>query len=727
MPGNAKSHDACRADICCICELKASSMVEVKPGVTLDRIKRHYPKFDLTNQKQPKGICARDRKLLIEIEQGKKKKEVLPTPTFYDSNLDFGGLTGRQLQDKTDCWCSLICSKVRSAQGGTLGNTANEKPYSIGRPGPPPRPKSDPLCFDCLAPKAVGKPHRCNLSMFRKNADELLSARDPAGREMLAAKVYREKAAAAPTGSNIELKTGGGKTVTIPGRPSTSKAPYAGQPIPAEEVRKLATACNLSNNQLDRFGTGIRALSGRHAFEPYTASKVRWMDRTLDSFYKTKRVKVHPSNPNEEGQDENGMVWRTLFYCDEVPDLADYIEDKRGYHSQTETFKKVGFDFGGTWLKLCLNLEKIQDALASPSRKSRRSSYSDGVLPKLFKDSGVKKLIPLAMIQHCKESYENLATIVNEVGLNRIDYTPAFDMKLGLTFMGMGTAASTCPCLWCELPKKLFSNPTFLFKGGTLRTLKDIQDQAEAYLAACQAHKGARKLSSAEFKSCEKYPLFEPDVPDRVALLHKFIVEMIPPMELHMLLGLGNDLFKVLEATMEALNMGESLKRWLKMIGAEQSHYFGGQFNGNNVENVLRGVNSLRNLLSRDLKKSQKLQDILKAMETLEAVKHCCFGQDLDPRFEKEIQLLGKLWLRIGMSVTPKAHALFVHVSQFLHFKNPQTGPKRGLGYWSEQASESVHHDFERHWQQGYKRPLDSPDYDLKALQCISTYAARHI
>ena len=45
----------------------------------------------------------------------------------------------------------------------------------------------------------------------------------------------------------------------------------------------------------------------------------------------------------------------------------------------------------------------------------------------------------------------------------------------------------------------------------------------------------------------------------------------------------------------------------------------------------------------------------------------------------------------------------------------------------TEQASESVHSDFEQFWEQGFKRQLGSPDYQLKALQCISTYAARHI
>ena len=101
----------------------------------------------------------------------------------------------------------------------------------------------------------------------------------------------------------------------------------------------------------------------------------------------------------------------------------------------------------------------------------------------------------------------------------------------------------------------------------------------------------------------------------------------------------------------------------------------------------------------------------------------------LNDGFERDIKVLGELWVKAGLSVTPKAHALFAHVTQFLNFNNPQEGqgPRRGLGFWSEQASESVHHDFEVFWQRGYKRQVDSPDYMQKSLECISTYAARHV
>ena len=63
-----------------------------------------------------------------------------------------------------------------------------------------------------------------------------------------------------------------------------------------------------------------------------------------------------------------------------------------------------------------------------------------------------------------------------------------------------------------------------------------------------------------------------------------------------------------------------------------------------------------------------------------------------------------------------------MHIVQFLdmhsHFK-------KGLGWWSEQASESVHADFEKLWLR-YKRNMNHPEYRRQLFKCCVTYNARH-
>ena len=67
-------------------------------------------------------------------------------------------------------------------------------------------------------------------------------------------------------------------------------------------------------------------------------------------------------------------------------------------------------------------------------------------------------------------------------------------------------------------------------------------------------------------------------------------------------------------------------------------------------------------------------------------------------------------------NITPKAHVLFAHVKIFLDFKsNKSTGPKKGLGYWSDHTTESLHHSFESFWKsRSPKRQLGHPDYNEK-------------
>ena len=61
-----------------------------------------------------------------------------------------------------------------------------------------------------------------------------------------------------------------------------------------------------------------------------------------------------------------------------------------------------------------------------------------------------------------------------------------------------------------------------------------------------------------------------------------------------------------------------------------------------------------------------------------------CFGQELDTDFKACIKDFEEFYRSLGISVTPKVHSVFEHVSQFLEMK----GLKTGLGAWSEQAME---------------------------------------
>jgi hypothetical protein len=71
---------------------------------------------------------------------------------------------------------------------------------------------------------------------------------------------------------------------------------------------------------------------------------------------------------------------------------------------------------------------------------------------------------------------------------------------------------------------------------------------------------------------------------------------------------------------------------------------------------------------------------------------HGCYSYNLSPTYKVEIEAFRTAYLRLGISVTPKIHIIFVHLSQFIEETSIAADGKRsGLGLYSEQAGEALH------------------------------------
>ena len=736
MPKSALTHNQCRRSVCTFCSCKTGKKAPVisddPNSVLLQRVRLICPDFDPSDQTVAIGLCFFCYKLLSKIAAEKLDKSKLPSP------VDLSVEDCENLADLTDHQCQ-ICTIAKSNNVGKVGNTVRTDIH------PPKKPSKtvENRCSSCFQVVGQGIPHpsNCGATALKKNLEKVMPEKV---KEIITCDTIRDRAASLPSSSKIQLRTGGGgKKMSIPHpRTTRSRAKSAETPISAEDWRQVMTAANLTNNEGNSVASGIRSLKGRKTFVPDLSQKISDLDKELQPFFKCTSIEIDSSLKDEQLE---GKVSRPLFYCDDIPSLIQFLLKKRGHSSRTKYFAKIGIDKGGTWLKVCLNLEKAFDEFSSPRKKSRktrsekaadesssprrksrksRSKYKDGPNARKFKDSGVKKLIPLAFIEDAKESYDNLEKIIELCGLNSINWTPAFDMKLGLTLLGLGTAASKHPCLFCTMAKDEFSNPDTICTGGELRDFASIEENANAYQAAAKAHKGKAKLSSKNFANAEHKSLFDPDELDE----NTIVVHVVPPFELHILLGLANDLFDHLHTAMDGLGVLDILLSFLAPLGLKRSEHFGGQFNGNQSIKLLQSLHLLRKALKGHSSELSLIEPILEAMECLDSVRVSCFGQSLDPDFKLKIRKLADLWLKLGISVTPKCHVLFVHVAQFLDFQNNGCTELRGLGYWSEQASESVHSDFEKLWVgSSYKRKKHHEDYEKFALKCIVTYASRHV
>ena len=378
---------------------------------------------------------------------------------------------------------------------------------------------------------------------------------------------------------------------------------------------------------------------------------------------------------------------------------------------------KIGIDGGGGFLKVCMNILGTED---QPVAKKQRFSYSTGVWSKNFLDGGVKKLFILANVEQVGESYENLKSILDLLKISSVSFAQALDVKCILLLCGLGAASSTYPCAWCELSKNHFDDPCMIHSSN-LRSLGSIRKNALLYQEASSNSKRKTKLSSANFLSCERPPLF--DYEDSV-----FIIDFIAPPELHLFTGIFNHVFDHLDKILDQIDGCEiSALSWSDAKGISRSSRHGGKFNGGPVKTLLGSIETLEAILQENNVVDQ-CSAIVAVFQTFKDVVENCFGKHLANGYKESINNFSQAYRKVeGLSVTPKVHCLEAHVAQFLD-RQSETFPGFGLGFWSEQASESVHYDFKHLWNgRNYVRDLAHADYDKNLLKCAVTYNSRHL
>ena len=253
--------------------------------------------------------------------------------------------------------------------------------------------------------------------------------------------------------------------------------------------------------------------------------------------------------------------------------------------------------------------------------------------------------------------------------------------------------ASTYPCTWCE-SRTPFEIP------GQLRTLGRIRDLARAYKDA-----GSPKNKASQYFNCIHEPLFDGD--DSETLL-----EIIPPPELHLMLGTVGHLFsKINEMWGDNQGIDWALDHYIHL-----APYRGGSLEGPQCKALLQD----ERLADLKLSVPENLEKFVEVLHQFNLVRESCFGQDLAFNYKSQIEQFEIAYKKLGISVTPKIHCIFVHVPQFCDLKGV------GLGFYSEQASESVHYDFKQTWN-NYKVKENHPDFAKNLLKAVLKYNALHI
>ena len=149
--------------------------------------------------------------------------------------------------------------------------------------------------------------------------------------------------------------------------------------------------------------------------------------------------------------------------------------------------------------------------------------------------------------------------------------------------------------------------------------------------------------SAAQFKSCIAAPLIEYEDAS-------LVIDFIPPMELHIILGIVNGLYDKLNKALVASGSPVRAKDWSDSLHLVRRHYHGGQFMGNHCSTLLDNVDALEKiLLDTESYMGIPYVDTFRKFKT---VKDKCFGLNLIEGYKVALHQFKISYLKLGNPVT---------------------------------------------------------------------------
>ena len=451
----------------------------------------------------------------------------------------------------------------------------------------------------------------------------------------------------------------------------------------ADDMIAIRKDGNLSSRQTITIMEDLNKAAGRRVFETSTKQKMHTKNHSLDRFFEhmmiqfTRKVKGTQINENF---DQHAIL------VTDFQGLIDEILKVRNLE-RNNCLVKVGLDGGGGFFKICTSVFDLM---------GRGLSTSASTFGKDFLDTGVKKIFIVALAPETPENFFNLEKLWVAAGMTSItwDYsncTIASDLKLLNIILGLMSHSSLHPCCWCE------SDKYHLHEKGPQRTIGSLNKMYRQFRDSFLTQDKAKYFGNVVHPSLIRG---EDETP---------VIHAIPPPELHLMLGPVNHLYDELN------KVWPESEEWLRSCNVKKADYHGGKFEGNECRKLLDNVHKLTELCPADF------SPYVDAFEKLNDVVHSCYGNDLLPDYDLNINDFKDAFLQLKISVTPKVHAIFFHIEDFCSLT------KMGLGPWSEQASESVHQEFSKCWKKYTIKSTDNPLYGIKLLEAVQMFNSLNI
>ena len=327
----------------------------------------------------------------------------------------------------------------------------------------------------------------------------------------------------------------------------------------------------------------------------------------------------------EKGKEEK----RSMVHCKNLQDLTNHVLHSRDYSHQH--LVKLGIDGGGSFLKISLGIISTEevDESKSPQQKSSRLLTNS-----IARDTGVKRQLIVAIVKDVPETYATVKVMMDQIHVEDVSFVISCDLKTANILCGIQSHSSKHPCCWCNIDSDNLS------ECGVSRSFGSIQESYRAFVSA-----GSKFKMAKDFDNTIHPPLINMED-------SRLILDIIPPMELHLLLGIVNHLFKNLS------ELWPGAKQWPALLHIQLQPYHGGQFAGNECHKHLQNVDILQRLAEKAC--AYEAQGFIKTFRNFRDVVSSCFGKSLEGDFNKKIKKFKDSFLSLLVIVTQKAHAVFL-------------------------------------------------------------------
>lgn len=505
MPRPLKSHENCRLLVCLLCFGKTKTMRSITPAMQTT-IENHFLNgYNTDDIRLPTVLCNTCRLVVAEYEKGDFSRTI----NLFDYTM-LHQLPPIATRSNPDCTC-MLCDIA--SKGGWTQSKVGRPPANINRQSMNTAIK---VCGKCLTELAKGKVHHCSDGTKLDNLKLLTS--DKMSEQLASAVLLKKQASTATTSSNVlNLATSTGRPIRVevsPPSPSTSS-----KILTTNDLSNIQVSMNLSTNATLKLSGLLRnSTNNRKCIEPDSKAKLAQINHSLDLFFGVTSMEFVTLDGNKAVCQQSEKV---VIYCTDLDGLVSRIIEKRGYEFESDLIYKIGVDGGGGFFKLCLTISDADD---------------EETLRNKHKDTGVKRIFIIGMVPNIQENYSNVLKMWAQLQLigpqacsSMSSKVIATDLKLANILLGLMAHGSAHPCTWCD------QHSSCLKCKGNLRTLGSIT----AMFWKWREETDGNPRQAKHFDNVVHLPILKGKPTD-------LVIDLLPPPELHLLLGPVNTHYFVL-------------------------------------------------------------------------------------------------------------------------------------------------------------------------------------